>query len=147
MEGFVLFVLAALGAGAIAGVQIPINALASSKLGLLEGAFLIHLVGAVASGLTVLLAGLKGLGNWQNLPWYGYLGGLFGVLLVTGLSFATPRLGVTATLVLFVVAQLVTGAIIGSFGWFGTPVQPINLTKIAGAVFLLVGAWLVVRPS
>jgi transporter family-2 protein len=95
----------------------------------------------------LLFLGFKGFRELPNLPWYGYLPGVFGVALVMGLSFATQRLGVTATIVIFVVAQLIVGAFIGHFGLLGSPIKPLDLAKIAGIVLLVVGAWLVVRPA
>ncbi|MEZ4614164.1 MAG: DMT family transporter [Caldilineaceae bacterium] len=38
-----------------------------------------------------------------------------------------------------------SAAILDHFGLFGTPVQPIDLQRIAGIALLLVGAWLVLR--
>ena len=84
---------------------------------------------------------------WRNAPWYAFLGGIFGVLLVTALNFATPKLGVSATIVIFLVAQLIVGAIIGHFGWLESPVKPIDLAKLIGFALLIAGAWLVVKPA
>jgi bacterial/archaeal transporter family-2 protein len=147
MNTIVFVVLVAVSAGVIAAVQAPLNALTSARVGLLEGAFLPHAVGAIAALIPLLFLGTRGLRQLPSLPWYGYLPGVFGVALVMGLSFATPRLGVTATLVVFVVAQLIVGALIGHFGWLGTPLKPLEIGKILGIVLLLIGAWLVVRPS
>ncbi len=147
MNTVIFVVLVAIAAGVIAAVQAPLNALTSSRIGLLEGAFLPHVVGALIALVPLLFLGTGGLRQLPNLPWYGYLPGVLGVALVMGLSFATPRLGVTSTLVMFVVAQLIIGALIGHFGWLGTPIKPLELSKFIGIALLIFGAWLVVRPS
>ena len=140
-------------AGTLAGMQIPINSLLSSRIGSLEGAFVVHAVGTVFAGAGLLLFSLGatsssgGLAAWRNAPWYAFLGGIFGVLLVTALNFATPKLGVSATIVIFLVAQLIIGAIIGHFGWLESPVKPIDLAKLIGFALLIAGAWLVVKPA
>jgi bacterial/archaeal transporter family-2 protein len=143
--GFVIVV--AVAAGVFAAVQAPLNALTSARVGLLGGAWLPHVIGALAASLPLVIFGARDLRQLPNVPWYGYLPGVLGLALVIGLSFATPRLGVTSTIVVFVVSQLIVGAIIGHFGWLGTTVQPLEIGKIAGIALLLIGAYLVVRPS
>lgn len=153
MDASLLVILIVAIGGTLAGMQIPINSLLSSRIGSLEGAFVVHLVGTVFAGAGLLLFSLgaatssSGLGAWRNAPWYAFLGGIFGVLLVTALNFATPKLGVSATIVIFLVAQLIVGAIIGHFGWLESPVKPIDLAKLIGFALLIAGAWLVVKPN
>ena len=152
MDASLIVVLVVAIGGTLAGLQIPINSLLSSRIGSLEGAFVVHLVGTVFAGAGLLLFSLgaassAGLGAWRNAPWYAFLGGIFGVLLVTALNFATPKLGVSATIVIFLVAQLIVGAIIGHFGWLESPVKPIDLAKLIGFALLIAGAWLVVKPA
>ena len=148
----IVIIIVAIG-GTLAGMQIPINSLLSSRIGSLEGAFVVHVVGTVFAGAGLLLFSLgaasssAGLSAWRNAPWYAFLGGIFGVLLVTALNFATPKLGVSATIVIFLVAQLIVGAIIGHFGWLESPVKPIDLAKLIGFALLIAGAWLVVKPA
>ena len=154
MDASLIVIIVVAIAGTLAGMQIPINSLLSSRIGSLEGAFVVHLVGTVFAGAGLLLFSLVaassssgGLAAWRNAPWYAFLGGIFGVLLVTALNFATPKLGVSATIVIFLVAQLIVGAIIGHFGWLESPVKPIDLAKLIGFALLIAGAWLVVKPS
>ena len=153
MDASLIVILIVAIGGTLAGMQIPINSLLSSRIGSLEGAFVVHLVGTVFAGAGLLLFSLlatsssAGLSAWRNAPWYAFLGGIFGVLLVTALNFATPKLGVSATIVIFLVAQLIVGAIIGHFGWLESPVKPIDLAKLIGFALLIAGAWLVVKPA
>ena len=146
MDASLIVIIVAI-AGTLAGMQIPINSLLSSRIGSLEGAFVVHLVGTVFAGAGLLFFSSGGLVAWRNAPWYAFLGGVFGVLLVTALNFATPKLGVSATIVIFLVAQLIVGAIIGHFGWLESPVKPIDLAKLIGFALLIAGAWLVVKPA
>ncbi|MER3482289.1 MAG: hypothetical protein C4332_03165 [Meiothermus sp.] len=142
------FVVVVVGlAGLFAGVQGPLNALLSGRIGLLGAAFAVHLVGLLLSGGILLFASGGQFAGWRGVPWYGWLGGAMGVSIVMALSYATPRIGIAGTVVLFVVAQLAAAAVVGHFGWLETPVKPIDLGKMLGLVLLLVGAWLVVRPS
>jgi bacterial/archaeal transporter family-2 protein len=142
---FVLLI--AISAGVMAALQAQLNALTSARIGLIEGALLPHLIGALIALMLMVLFKAQGLRQLLSLPWYGYLPGAFGLALVMGLSFATPRLGVTSTIVVFVVSQLIVGALIGHFGWLGSPIKPLELGRIAGIALLLLGAYLVVRPT
>lgn len=139
-------IMAVVLAGLFAGVQGPLNALLATRIGLLGAAFAVHLVGLVLSGSMLLFWGGQFVG-WRGVPWYGWLGGALGVNIVMALSYATPRIGIAGTVVLFVVAQLAAAAVVGHFGWLEAPVKPIDLGKLLGLLMLLAGAWLVLKPS
>jgi transporter family-2 protein len=147
MDTLIVVLMAAVGSGVLAGVHSPLIAFTSARIGFLEGVLLPHLIGSVAALVLVLASGSKGMREVGSLPWYGYLPGLMGVAIVLGLSFSTQRLGATATVVAFVVSQLIIGAIVGHFGWLGLPLRPLDAAKLVGIGLLLVGAWLVVKPS
>lgn len=78
--GFVIWV--AVSAGVFAGVQAPLKALAASRVGLLEGALLPHIVGAITALVRLLFLGFKGLRELPSVPWYACLSGVLGVGLV-----------------------------------------------------------------
>jgi transporter family-2 protein len=48
-------------------------------------------------------------------------------------------------LVVVTATQFVVGSVIGHFGLLGAPINPIDLTKIAGMALLGVGTYLVLR--
>jgi transporter family-2 protein len=56
-----------------------------------------------------------------------------------------PRIGAAALLALTVLGQLLASLLVDQFGWLGFPLQPISLTKLAGAALLLGGVGLIVR--
>lgn len=146
MSALAFVIIVVVLAGLFAGVQGPLNALLANRIGLVGAAFAVHLVGLMLSGSMLLLWG-RPFAGWRGVPWYGWLGGALGVSIVMALSYATPRIGIAGTVVLFVVAQLATAAVVGHFGWLEVPVKPIDLGKLLGLLMLLVGAWLVVKPS
>ena len=47
-----------------------------------------------------------------------YLSGVLSGLMILGSAFLIPQIGAGPFFVLFVAGQVVTGAIIGHFGWF-----------------------------
>lgn len=148
VESPVFIALSVLGAGIAVGLQSPMVGILSSRLGTLEAIFIVHIGGAVASVLPLLL--LRGggkLGQLTAVPWYTLLAGVLGLVVVAAIGYAVPRIGAGATTVLLVAAQLLAATLADQFGWFGIAVKPLDLGKVLGLGLLLAGAWLVVRPN
>lgn len=134
-------------AGIAIGTQAPLLGMLSSKLGSLESIFIVHLGGAVLSGIPLLFMAGGQLSAWASVPWYALLAGAFGVITIGAIGFAVPKLGVAGVTVVLIVGQLFMGALIDQMGWLGQTVRPLHLSKLLGFALLLLGAWLVVRPS
>lgn len=79
----------------------------------------------------------------QSAPWWALLGGIAGASVVTGAAFFVPKIGVTSWLAAIITGQLLAGIAIDHFGALGTEVRQINLTRLAGALFLGLGVYLV----
>lgn len=75
--------------------------------------------------------------------WWSWSGGLFGAIYIAISILLLPRLGVFTVVALIVIGQLVTSLVFDHFGILNVPLQPINMTRIIGAVFLFVGAVLI----
>ena len=69
-----------------------------------------------------------------------WVGGLMGLLVVFSITFAQPRLGATTTIGILITGQLVMGAVIDHFGWFGVNQIGLSGTRLAGIVLLGAGA-------
>jgi transporter family-2 protein len=39
-----------------------------------------------------------------------------------------------------IAGQIISGMIFSHFGWLGSPLEPISITKLAGALLLIAGA-------
>lgn len=140
---FIIF-LGLLG-GIAVGVQTPIAGAMGQKIGGLSSAFIVHLSGMILSGILLFLRGGEKIRDWQSLPWYMLIAGVFGVILYQIISVVLPRLGSTAMVTLIIIGQLLTGVVIDQFGWLGVPVHPVNITRIFGIGVLLLGGFLVVK--
>jgi transporter family-2 protein len=116
-----------------------------SSIGTIESVFLTYGSGAVVIGLIMLAMRGGNLGAWQIPPWYAYSAGLFGLVIVGCLGYATPRLGLAVTLTIAVAAQFTIAAIIHHFGLLGADQQPMNLSRLGGMAAILIGVWLMVR--
>lgn len=79
------------------------------------------------------------------VTWYGVIAGILGLIIVGGIGYAAPRLGLTRTLVITVAAQLGAALVIESLGMFGSDPRPFDMSKVTGVVLTIAGVWLVVR--
>jgi bacterial/archaeal transporter family-2 protein len=94
-------------------------------------------MGAIAIGLT----------GWQN----GALGplkqvnpvlltaGVLGACLVFAIAWLIPQVGAGSVMITLLAGQVLGGLIMSHYGWLGSPVQPVTLTKIAGVVVMIGG--------
>ncbi|MGA2721739.1 MAG: DMT family transporter [Bryobacteraceae bacterium] len=65
--------------------------------------------------------------------------GILGSSLVFGIAWLIPRLGPGAVMIQLLAGQVLGGLIMSHFGWLGTPVQPITLTKVLGVLVMIGG--------
>jgi transporter family-2 protein len=145
MLEIVLTILIGLLGGIAVGIQGPIAGAMSQRVGGAASSLVVHVSGALLSGLLLLARGGEGIQNWRSLPWYMLGSGAFGVVLYLTLTHTLPRLGATTAVTLIIVGQLLMGTLIDQFGWFGVAVRPIDGWRIVAAVLLLAGGYLMVR--
>ena len=145
MLEIILTILIGLLGGVAVGVQGPIAGAMSRRVGSTASSFIVHVSGAILSGLLLLARGGENIQNWRGLPWYMLGSGVFGLALYLTLSHTLPRLGATTAVTLIIVGQLVMGMLIDQFGWFGIDIRPIDGWRGAAVVLLLAGGYLMVR--
>ncbi|HEY3403684.1 MAG TPA: DMT family transporter [Ohtaekwangia sp.] len=75
--------------------------------------------------------------------WWKFMGGILGVLYVTGVVIAAPRIGAANALAFIVGGQFVAAIIIDHYGFMKLPVNPISVYRVAGIVLLLAGVYLI----
>lgn len=144
MTGYLFGLLVALLAGAAMAIQGSINSLLSKNIGLLETTLLVHAVGLVfLGGLFALQLGNGNLAEIGKAPWYSYLGGVLGVIIVYGVVVAILRAGVANATTAIIVSQLTTALIVDHFGLFGLETIHFNWYKLAGLILLAAGSYLV----
>ena len=141
---FLALAVALLGGMAVC-LQGPLASLMSQRIGPLESAFVIHLGGAVVAGALLALMAGGGLGNWRAVPWYALWAGVLGLILITGLTFTIPRIGVTASSAAIIAGQLVLGSILDHFGVFEMEARAFDPTRAVGIAVLALGVWLISR--
>lgn len=86
----------------------------------------------LALGLVVLRLPLPATDLLASEGWKTVIGGLMGAVIVSGVAFATPRLGPTQTFLLYFVTIAVASAAIDNFGLFGAAVRPLAARQFIG---------------
>ncbi len=148
MIPFLINLLVGLLGGIAAGLQAPFTGVMGQKVGEMGSVMFTYGLGALlilAIVLISLATGTADLSNWRAIPWWAFLAGPLGLVVIGSLAYAVPRLGATNATMLFLVGWLVFSALIDHFGWFGTPVRQLDLSRMAGTLTLLVGGWLILR--
>lgn len=146
MPGIAVVMMVGLIGGIAVGLQGPLASLISQRIGMLESVFVIHAGGAIASIVPLLLLEGGGqLGEWQRVPWYALGAGGFGLAVIGAMTYMIPRVGATSALLILIVGQLLIGAVLDHYGWFGVSVRPLELSRLLGVLVMLGGVWLTVR--
>jgi transporter family-2 protein len=78
-----------------------------------------------------------------EFQWWKFIGGLMGVIYITVVVIAAPRIGAANSLGFIVAGQFLAAIIIDHYGWMGMPMKTISMTRIAGIVLLIAGAYLI----
>ena len=68
-----------------------------------------------------------------------------GASLVFGIAWIIPQIGAQQMTVMLFTGQILSAMLLSHFGWLGSPVQPVSLTNVMGAVLMIVGVILAVR--
>lgn len=138
--------LFAMAAGLCVAVQSPSNAMLARSTGSVWFASLISFTG----GLTMLVAiwalfDRTPLAAVRQAPPWAWIGGLYGVVFVAAVAYATPRLGLAVTLTVTLAAQLTMAITLDHFGLLGLKQEPVTLTRLAGLALVVAGVFLMRR--
>jgi bacterial/archaeal transporter family-2 protein len=131
--------------GIAVGLQGPIATQMGKRIGSAASSLVVHVSGAILSGMLVLIRGGENIQNWRSLSWYMLGSGVFGLVLYLTINHTMPRLGATTALALIIIGQLSMGLVIDHFGLFGTAIRHLDAGRAAGLILLMAGGYLVVR--
>ena len=138
---------------ALSGFFLPLQSLINARIsGTLNGPMLAALVNFVSGTLAILLVlalfriPMPTAAQAAQVPSYGWLTGLFGVFFVAQAAFTVPKLGAAGMIALVVAGQMLGSVVFDHFGVL-QPAHPITLQKALGAVLLMAGVMLILRPG
>lgn len=130
--------------GIAVAVQASLAGIITEQIGVIENALIVFGGGFLVALILILLNQGGKIKAWQTLPWYAFLAGPLGIVIITSIGFAIPRIGLASTLTLIVVSQLIIGVVFDHFGWL-TVLRPMDLNRFLGILFLFFGTWIVLR--
>lgn len=138
-----LIALLAVIGGSFSGLQAALN----GRLGHLAGtvqAVLISIVTSFAAILliTTLTRTWGAMPRLASIPAVLFTGGLAGLAFVFTITWITPLLGVTATLVLTILGQLTIGLVFDHFGILRETAVPISPLRVLAVLLVLLAAYL-----
>lgn len=139
MLGFVL--------GMVVGCAQPVMTSLNAKLRELLRSSL--LTSCTSFGLALILTSvvllvLQGnlyipLGRIAAEPWWIWMGGICGNIILVFSILCLPKLGSVETVVFLVLGQIISGLVIDNFGMFGSTAIPMTLLRSLGAILVFAG--------
>jgi transporter family-2 protein len=145
--GNLLAVVLGIAAGVGTSLQSAIMGKFGERVGTIEALGFSMIVAGV-TGVTVLLIARRSLhgvvASWHQPKWL-WIGGALSAFIVLTITFATPRIGVTAVTAMLITGSFVAATLIDRFGWFGVHAVPLRWERVLGLVLLAAGAALTLR--
>ncbi len=128
--------------GALSGLQAGLN----GRLGQITGTLEAVLISITTSFVVmVVIAGVTRtwpLSHLGGVPPALYLGGVAGLAFVFTITWVTPKIGVTSTLILTILGQLVAGMLLDHFGLLRDLRVPITPLRGLSVLLVVLGAYL-----
>ena len=141
----------ALGGGVLLATMISLNSQVAQHSSPWMASWIAHGIGGVVALVVIRLVsgGSSRRGNRApsapKAPKWAYLGGLPGAMTVVLAAICVNSpLGLSATLVLGLTGQILTGMLSDRFGWFGLPRRPLGFRDLQVAAVVLAGSGLLI---
>lgn len=138
---WLMLILTMIGGWAM-GVQAAVNGGLGKRIGALEATFASFGIGAAALFFAVLFFGKGSFLTISQVPKYQLLGGVLGAFYVGIMVMVVPKIGVSLAFFALITGQLMMGAAIDHFGWFGAPHHPLTMKKVISISLMLAGIYL-----
>ena len=134
-------------AGAMVAIQAPTNAMLAKAGGSPVLAALISFAVGTVALLVVWLgtANRPGTAAFAGLPWYAWIGGLYGAVFVAVAAYAAPKIGIASLITIGIAGQIAMALWLDHVGAMGLEREPVNLGRLLGALLVIAGVVLVRR--
>lgn len=144
MSKFILLLIIFVS-GILVALQPSVNARLAQKIGLVESSTISFLVGTLFLFLLALAFGQGSFRALNQVSWWELTGGLMGAFFVSAVILVVPRLGTGSVMAVAIAGQLLMALLLDQFQFFGFREIPITVSRISGALLMLLGTWLIVR--
>lgn len=137
-----LLILAAIVSGAVVPFQAGANAVLGRTLGHPLWGTAISLCVSFACILPVMLLArveMPALSNLAQAPRWIWIGGIVGVVYITGALVLAPKLGAAGFITAAIAGQMLASVIIDHWGLVGLPQKPVSLSRLAGLGLIILG--------
>ena len=94
-------------------------------------------LGAVAIGLTGWQSGA--LSPVRQVHPALLTAGILGASLVFAIAWLIPQVGAGPVMITLLAGQVIGGLVLSHFGWLGSPIQPITVTRLVGVAVMIGG--------
>ncbi len=136
--------------GLLAGAALPLQGAINAQLRadldapVAVGA-LSFVVATAGMGLLLLASGAARprLEPLRAMPWWGWLGGLFGAIYVTSVFSLIPEIGAAATIALTVGGQQAASVLVDRYGLLRLPQRRVSALRLGAVAALLTGVVLI----
>lgn len=133
-----MYNILALLIGALISIMISLNSGLEGYVGSTYSVVIIHAIGLIAILIVAAIKKEKVVIK-EAIPFYLFLGGIFGVMLTLVNVITIGSIGVALTTALAVFGQLVFSSLVDHFGLFGLTKYEFNPKKLVGLLIVFVG--------
>lgn len=132
--------------GFLLPLTIKMNEMLGRSIGAVQASASVHATGAVFLGMCVLpFLGRDWVAAVGRAPWWSFLGGVVGSMLVVLANRAVGAVGVAGFTAVSVAVQLIVSAAMDHYGLLGSDLRLLTGGRALGIALLAAGAVLVVR--
>jgi uncharacterized membrane protein YdcZ (DUF606 family) len=135
MTGTLALVLIAVLAGVSVALQAHVMGGMNRSAGNATSVFVTYAVGGLLAAIFWLIRGAP-VEALRRIPWPSWTAGALGLVIVGGIGYTAPRLGLSRTLILTVAAQLIAAMVLE---------RAFDARRVAGLALTVAGVWLVVK--
>jgi transporter family-2 protein len=131
------------------GVVLTVHLAMNSQVGVIvRNAKMGNAIFWTIGAITAIIIGLTAwesevFSRLKEVPAWLLTAGVMGAALVFGIAWVMPQIGAAKGFVLLIAGQVITGMILSHFGLLGSPLEPVSLFKIVGALLLVAGVGIV----
>lgn len=133
-----MYNILALLIGALISIMVSFNSGLEGYVGSTYSVVIIHAIGLIAILIVAAIKKEKVVIK-EAIPFYLFLGGIFGVMLTLVNVITIGSIGVALTTALAVFGQLVFSSLVDHFGLFGLTKYEFNPKKLVGLLIVFVG--------